>query len=1093
MSDDLTWINDQLHSLLGMSEAHTVNYIVAISKGASTGKEIHDKLLDFDFPEGAALTDFSESLYNKFGNKKVKAKMSEYEQNELNLIKKRSYNESFQLVKENQKSQSQAVKKISNKDIDSEDFSLIFQKEDNIFLNKKREKDDSKDTIEEENVEINLPRQELLNDVININTIEDKELKTLLKEKDRLERELLEKRLKEKDLEKSKTKKTTSKENPLTAKLALSDDERLIMAQQLRKMSRYSYLKMRAEQQLDLWKRRLEDEKKMFQGVLLTEEEIRINEINQKIYELANNRMEKEPEIDKYTMPSGFEDDKGRIDFDKKYKVLYDRYKDRKKEENEEETWEKAQKMRSLAKYGAQNVQKPSDKYSLVLENQIDFIQKEVLEGFLQMDDTSQKSMEENIPVEEAGEHEHEHENIKGIQPHLPKPVFIPKTKHELELDEIKHSRESLPIFTYREELLAAIRDYQVLVIVGETGSGKTTQIPQYLHEIGYTKFGKVGCTQPRRVAAMSVAARVAQEMDVKLGNEVGYSIRFEDYSSDKTVIKYMTDGILLRELLTEPELKSYSVLIIDEAHERTLHTDIIFGLIKDIAKYRKDLKILISSATLDAEKFRDYFDNAPIFKIPGRRFPVDLFYTKAPEADYIEAAVVTILQIHVTQPMPGDILVFLTGQEEIEMAHDMLMQRTKGLGKKIGELRVLDIYAALPSEMQAKIFEPTPPGSRKVILATNIAETSLTINGIVYVIDSGLVKQTSFNPRTGMESLVVTPVSKASANQRAGRAGRVGPGKCFRLYTSWSYQHELDSDNIPEIQRTNLSSIVLMLKSLGINDLIHFDFIDPPPPENLIRALEQLYALGALNNDGDLTKLGRRMAEFPVDPQLAKSIISSEHYKCVDQVISIAAMLSVGSGIFYRPKDSTVQADKNKNAFYRPGGDHFTLLTVFNQWKENNFSGLWCKENFIQRRSMKRARDIKEQLVALCERVEIDYTDEGVSVENEETSVNVRKAIASGYFYNCAKLSKDGSYKTVKNNHTVHIHPSSSLFKETPRWVIYHELVFTTKEYMRDVLEINPEWLMEVAPHYYKGIDLVDTSNHKKNVKNKGTSKMNL
>ena len=234
-------------------------------------------------------------------------------------------------------------------------------------------------------------------------------------------------------------------------------------------------------------------------------------------------------------------------------------------------------------------------------------------------------------------------------------------------------------------------------------------------------------------------------------------------------------------------------------------------------------------------------------------------------------------------------------------------------------------------------------------------------------------------------------------------------------------------------------------------------------------------------------------MAEFPVDPCLAKTIISSSHYKCVDQILTISAMLSIGSGVFYRPKDSVTQADKLKNSFYRPGGDHFTLLSVYTQWKENNYSGLWCKESFIQRKSMKRARDIKEQLINLCDRVEIDVTDEAISIENEDTSTNIRKSIASGFFYNCAKLSKDGSYRTVKNNHSVFIHPSSSLFKETPRWVIYHELVFTTKEYMREIIEINPEWLMEVAPHYYKNIDIVDTHNHKKHVKNKGTSQMKI
>jgi len=557
---------------------------------------------------------------------------------------------------------------------------------------------------------------------------------------------------------------------------------------------------------------------------------------------------------------------------------------------------------------------------------------------------------------------------------------------------------------------------------MGETGSGKTTQIPQYLHEIGYTKYGKIGITQPRRVAAMSVASRVAYELNTKLGHEVGYSIRFEDCTSVKTVIKYLTDGMLLREFLSEPDLRSYSILMIDEAHERTLHTDVIFGLLKDLTRYRKDLKLLISSATIDAEKFSDYFDNAPIFKIPGRRFPVDIYYTKQPEADYIEASVITILQIHVTQPLKGDILCFLTGQEEIDLAHEMLLQRTKGLGTKIGELIILPIYSALPTEMQARIFEKTPDTARKVVLATNIAETSITIDGIVYVVDCGFCKQTSYNPRTGMESLVVTPISKANAEQRAGRAGRVGPGKCFRLYTAWSFQNELDNDNIPEIQRTNLNSIVLMLKSLGINDLIHFDFIDPPPPENLIRALEQLYALGSLNNDGDLTKLGRRMAEFPVDPCMSKSIILAENYKCIDQVLTIAAMLSVGSAIFFRPKEKALNADNARKSFFRPGGDHFTLLNVFNQWKDNGYAPNWCYENFIQARSMKRARDIKEQLILLTERVEIDFSNETLSKRDDDECTRIGKSIASGFFYNAAKLNKDGNYKTIKNMHTVHV-----------------------------------------------------------------------
>ena len=433
----------------------------------------------------------------------------------------------------------------------------------------------------------------------------------------------------------------------------------------------------------------------------------------------------------------------------------------------------------------------------------------------------------------------------------------------EKRVQSIDQVRKSLPVYQWREQLLDAIKEYQVLIIVGETGSGKTTQLPQFLHEAGYTKGGmKVGCTQPRRVAAMSVAARVAEEMGVRLGKEVGYSIRFEDCTSDKTVIKYMTDGMLLREFMTEPDLAGYSAMIIDEAHERTLSTDILLGLVKDIARFRPDFRLLIASATINADKFSAHFDDAPTFNVPGRMYPVDVHYTPQPEANYLHAAITTVFQIHTSQPK-GDILVFLTGQDEIDAAQESLEETARALGNKIAELIICPIYANLPTEMQAKIFEPTPPGARKVVLATNIAETSITIDGVVYVIDPGFVKQNSYNPRTSMESLVVVPCSRASAGQRAGRAGRVGPGKCFRLYTKSAYSNELEEDTVPEIQRTNLGSAILLLKSLGINNLLEFEFIDPPPEETMRRSLELLYALGALNNKGELTKLGRRMSEF--------------------------------------------------------------------------------------------------------------------------------------------------------------------------------------------------------------------------------------
>ncbi|CAD6242203.1 GSCOCG00009449001-RA-CDS, partial [Cotesia congregata] len=302
------------------------------------------------------------------------------------------------------------------------------------------------------------------------------------------------------------------------------------------------------------------------------------------------------------------------------------------------------------------------------------------------------------------------------------------RTVENNKLQSIQETQRSLPIYPFKRELIEAIKEHQ-----------------------------------PRRVAAMSVAARVAHEMAVKLGNEVGYAIRFEDCTSQRTKIKYMTDGTMHREFLSDPTLDTYSVIIIDEAHERTLHTDILFGLVKDIARERKDLKLLISSATLDAKKFSEFFDDAPIFRIPGRRYKVDIYYTKAPEADYIDACVVSILQIHATQPR-GDILVFLTGQDDIETCQEILQERTMRL--KMSELIITPVYANLPSEMQIKIFQPTPPNSRKVVLATNIAETSLTIDNIVYVIDVGYAKQNHFNARTGMESLITVPISKASANQ---------------------------------------------------------------------------------------------------------------------------------------------------------------------------------------------------------------------------------------------------------------------------------------------------------------------------------------
>jgi pre-mRNA-splicing factor ATP-dependent RNA helicase DHX16 len=450
-----------------------------------------------------------------------------------------------------------------------------------------------------------------------------------------------------------------------------------------------------------------------------------------------------------------------------------------------------------------------------------------------------------------------------------------------------------------------------------------------------------------------------------------------------------------------------------------------------------------------------------------------------------LAAAITTVFQIHVTQG-PGDILVFLTGQEEIEAADQSLQETARKLGSKIPEMIICPIYANLPSELQTKIFEPTPPNARKVVLATNIAETSLTIDGIVYVIDPGFVKENVFNPRTGMESLVVTPCSRASANQRAGRAGRVGPGKCFRLYTKWAYYNELEENTTPEIQRTNLNGVILMLKSLGIDQLLDFDFMDPPPAETIIRALEQLYALGALNDRGELTKVGRQMAEFPTDPMLAKAILAAGQYGCVEEVLSIVSMLGEGSALFFRPKDKKIHADSARNRFtIKDGGDHLTLLNVWNQWVDSDFSFVWAKENFLQQRSLTRARDVRDQLAKLCDRVEVT-----VSTCGANNIVPIQKAITAGFFPNAARLQRGGdSYRTIKNGQSVYLHPSSTLFEVNPRWVIYFELVLTSKEYMRSNMPLQAEWLVEVAPHYYKKKDLESLGLDRKTPKGTGAT----
>ena len=648
----------------------------------------------------------------------------------------------------------------------------------------------------------------------------------------------------------------------------------------------------------------------------------------------------------------------------------------------------------------------------------------------------------------------------------------------------ILEKRVKLPVYQFKDELVKKVMDNQCVVVEGETGSGKTTQIPQFLLGAGLAEQGKtcVACTQPRRVAATSIASRVADEMDVELGKEVGYTIRFEDVTDPNlTVLKFVTDGMLLREAMHDPLLTRYSTIVLDECHERTLATDVIMGLLMEILPKRKkgsehgELKVVVMSATLDAEKFQEYFMNAPLMKVPGRTFPVEVFYVAKPERNYVEAAVRTTLHIHQCEG-PGDILVFLTGEQEIEQACDEIREKSRSMSVEHGELVVFPLYSSLPPEQQRKIFSKAPepkfaggkPG-RKVVVSTNVAETSLTIDGIVYVVDPGFSKQKVYNPRIRVESLLVSPISRASARQRAGRAGRTQPGKCFRLYTEKSFHEDLQETTYPEILRSKMSNVVLTLKKLGIDDLVHFDFMDAPAPETLMRALELLNYLGALDDEGDMTELGYQMSELPLDPQLAKLILISPQYKCSAEIVTIVACLSVPQ-LFLRPRENAKLADEAKAQFTHADSDHLTLLHVFNAYDSipQRERKQWCWDNFISERSMISAMNVRNQLLGIMKRLDVpiissDLKGDGVSF----ASADIRKALTAGMFMQVAYRQKSGEYLTVKDNQLVHIHPSS-VINSRPEWALFEEFALTTKNYIRTVTVTNVDWLVELAPHYF-------------------------
>ncbi|XP_057947961.1 probable pre-mRNA-splicing factor ATP-dependent RNA helicase DEAH9 isoform X2 [Malania oleifera] len=648
----------------------------------------------------------------------------------------------------------------------------------------------------------------------------------------------------------------------------------------------------------------------------------------------------------------------------------------------------------------------------------------------------------------------------------------------------IEKQRQRLPVFKYRTAILYLVETHATTIVVGETGSGKTTQIPQYLNEAGWADGGRViACTQPRRLAAQSVASRVADEMGVKLGEEVGYTIRFEDRTTQGvTRIKFLTDGVLLREMMADPLLTQYSVIMVDEAHERSLFTDILLGLLKKIQRRRPQLRLIISSATIEAKSMSAFFrtskrhrgmevvDPVPrldpaILSVEGRGFDVRIHYLEEPVPDYLRAIVSTVLSIHDQEPM-GDILVFLTGQDDIDAAVQLLTEETQNNGRRSSGLIALPLHSGLSRADQDLVFSPTPRGKRKVVISTNIAETSLTLEGIVYVIDSGFSKQRFYNPLTDIENLVVAPISKASARQRAGRAGRVRSGKCYRLYTEEYFENEMPSQGIPEMQRSNLVSCVIQLKALGIDNILGFDWPASPSAEALVRALEVLYSLGVLDDDAKLTSpAGFQVAEIPLDPMVSKMILSSSQLECSEEIITIAAILSVQS-IWVSVRGAQKELDEVKLRFAAAEGDHVTYLNIYKGFLQSGKSSQWCHKNFVNYHAMKKVIEVREQLRRIAQRV-------GIVLKSCEGDMQaVRKAIIAGFFTNACHLeafSQNGMYKTIRSSQEVYIHPSSVLFRVNPKWVIYHSLVSTDRQYMRNVMTIDPSWLTEVAPHFYR------------------------
>lgn len=619
-------------------------------------------------------------------------------------------------------------------------------------------------------------------------------------------------------------------------------------------------------------------------------------------------------------------------------------------------------------------------------------------------------------------------------------------------------AQSNLPIDAAREEIVKTVKENQVTILVGETGSGKTTRLPVFLYEAGIVNGGKVAITQPRRLATFSVAKYVAEQLNTNIGELVGYKIRFDDNTNPETKIRFMTDGVLLRELQSDPDLSEYDVVVIDEAHERSQNIDFALGLLKNLLQRRSDLKLIVTSATIDEEKFSNYFWNAPILNVSGRTYGVTIEYSGMPfyrMENLLENIEKKIVDIHSKQDL-GDILVFLPGIVEINTLIDKIENR------KIFSLVCLPLYAGLSPEEQGKIFASYGE-KRKVIVATNIAETSITVDGVVYVIDSGLVKQTNFHPESGIQSLDMVNHSRSGCDQRAGRAGRTQDGYCYRMYTEEDYM-ERPEHTKPEIQRTSVAGMVLAMEDIGIKNIKNFDFIDPPKKEAYEEAYQILTQLGAITGKG-LTDLGRSMANLPLEPQISKMVLEAENHGCVNEIVAVAGFLSVRN-VFVRPKGKEREADMAHYKFKNIKSDILTNLKVWEKYKESGFSNKWCFGNYLNAKSLEEVRKIYGQLLDILRQYGIKTASSGA--DDETIMKTVAKGLIHGLLVNDGRNSYRGFFNTACWD--VYIHPGSSVFGySTPRFIISGKILDTTKRYAHIVTNIDVGWLPELLPSICK------------------------